>query len=653
MRYRHHLPLLLMLLILLVAAAVRFHMLDAQSLWYDEGVAFGHSQRSIFELIPALQNNVHVPAYFGSLALWEDFVGATEFGLRSYSALWSILSVAVTYALGKRLFSPVAGLAAAAFVALNTFSIYYAQETRMYAMLAAVGGLSMWVFVGMMYRLSKPVRRLDDNRNLFEYALVLAAMNTLGAYTHYSYALVMLSQGVLAVANLAWIVWRYRQPYFFLRAFQVYAIANVIMLVLFAPWLSTALSQVSAQPNISVALDPAELVRILQGWLTFGITFDAAMGGMNVVVYMLLLFGLILLPTRRERSWWVMLLPVVWVILSVAIYWMLDLNTRYLRFLLPAQIGVALWMGRGIWVLWRMVPRSLRGQAAQEDSRRDQIVRYLPRGVAVFSALALCFALARGLNPLYHDPAYQRDDYRSLAAEISQQATANDAVILNAPGLQEIFGYYYAGEALMYPLPQSADIAADTQAVINGHERIFTVLYGANEQDAQGLVVQTLQNSAYPIDAQWVGDVQWMRHLAQAEFEPAERARAVFGDSIRLRRYALNNTEFEAGEVLAAELEWFTTQPLDVRYKVFLQLLNEDGALVVQRDSEPIGGLGLTTLWPVDEIVLDRHALLLPDDLPAGTYKLIVGLYDANPPNARLPISDGDFLLLDTITITD
>ena len=144
---KYVLPICLMLIILLLASAVRFYNLGGQSLWYDEGVAYGHSQRSLAEMIPRLQNNVHVPAYFGSLALYEDLVGYTEFGLRSYSVLWSIIGIAGVYALGKRLFHPIAGLASALLVALNGFSIYYAQETRMYAMLATVAVLSMLAFV--------------------------------------------------------------------------------------------------------------------------------------------------------------------------------------------------------------------------------------------------------------------------------------------------------------------------------------------------------------------------------------------------------------------------------------------------------------------------------------------------------------------------
>ena len=147
---RRALILSLVIVILLLATALRFHRLGAQSLWYDEGVAYAHSLRTLPELIPLLQRNVHVPAYFTLLGWWQDLTGSSEFALRMLSALFSVISIAWTYALGARLFHPIAGLSAAALVALNSFSIYYAQEARMYAMLAAIAGASMWLFVGAL-----------------------------------------------------------------------------------------------------------------------------------------------------------------------------------------------------------------------------------------------------------------------------------------------------------------------------------------------------------------------------------------------------------------------------------------------------------------------------------------------------------------------
>lgn len=150
------LQLIIMLGILLIATANRLYMIDAQSLWYDEGVSFAHSQRNLFQMIPLLQDNVHVPGYFGLLSVWEDVTGSSEFSLRYLSTLFGVVSVALTYALGKRLYSPAAGLAAAGLVAFNTFSIYYAQETRMYTMLSAIAVGSMLVFVVLLYRLRRP-----------------------------------------------------------------------------------------------------------------------------------------------------------------------------------------------------------------------------------------------------------------------------------------------------------------------------------------------------------------------------------------------------------------------------------------------------------------------------------------------------------------
>jgi len=653
---KRYLPLVLMLIILWIAAGTRFHNLGVQSLWYDEGVAFGHSQRSLFELIPRLQNNVHVPAYFALLAVYEDFVGSSELALRSLSALFSILSVAATYALGKRLFSPAAGLAAASFVALNSFSIYYAQETRMYAMLSAVGALSMWVFAGFVRVASQEIKQADSTRwrRLLQYSLALVLLNTLGEYTHVSYALVMLAQGVLAILWLGNLAYRDVQIGQglgrSLRLLLVYGLANLLTIGFFAPWLLTAISQIAAQPNVSEVVAIGEMLRILQGWLAFGPTFEIGMGGMGVVMYFLLLFGLISLPEMPPRAWWALLLPLVWVLLSSAVYLYLELYARYLRFLLPAQIAFALWMGRGIWILWIIVPRALRNQP-QQSNLGAQIKRYLPKVAAMFATLAFSIGLARGLLPLYTDSAFQRDDYRALVETITQEGDDGHAIILSAPGVQEIFNYYYDGSLPVYPLPASEDIAADTMAVLNQYERIFVVLYGTAEQDPQGIVTGTLNSAAYQINSEWVGDVRLERYLAPARFDSVQASQTQFGDAIMLDSYALNESTLRPNEALQLQLQWRSTQPLQTRYKVFVQLLNNEGVLVAQRDSEPGGGEMLTTLWQADEAVLDNHALSIPADLPAGDYTLIIGLYDADDPASRLPVGDKDFLILDTIQI--
>jgi mannosyltransferase len=644
------LPLLLILPILLVAYAVRVHQLGAQSFWYDEGVAFGHSQRTLWEMIPMLQRNVHVPLYFGTLAVWEDFVGKTEFALRYWSLLASVVSVAGAFALGKRLYGTVAGVASAGFVALNTFSVYYAQETRMYALLACIGVISFWVFVGF-------TQAYQRQKNIFAYAVALAVINGAGMYTHFSYALVMVAQGVLAVLwLLALLTGNMRlqnppirattrlvregmEPIYTvgttLRAFLLYSIANLITVAFFYPWLDIALRQTSAQPNISDVLPLQEVMRVILGWFTFGNTFNDNMGGMSIAFAFLLLLGLVFVPTRSRGQWWRLLIPMVWVVVSVALYVYLELYARYLRFLIPTQIALAIWAGRGVWVLWHLRPR-----------RQNRYSLAMVRFATLFAVGALWLTMAQGLPFLYDDPRYQRDDYRGLAQTIALQTSPQDAVILSAGGLQEIFGYYYGGSAPIYPLPTDTNPRDDVAFLVKNHPRLFVVFYGEREQDPDGIIESTLDREAFAIDSVWWDDMRFVRYASASAPMPPQAQNKLFGANITLLDSALSAESFKQGDTrpLLIALTWQTDAPLTTRYKVFVQVLDAGGQLVAQRDSEPVNGSAPTITWQANVAQSDHHALLL-NALPSGQYTLIMGLYDVNT-GERLLVENSDFVIL-------
>ena len=99
------------------------------------------------------------------------------------------------------------------------------------------------------------------------------------------------------------------------------------------------------------------------------------------------------------------------------------------------------------------------------------------------------------------------------------------------------------------------------------------------------------------------------------------------------------------------DLDWTTNKNLDTRYKVFVQLLNPDGTLATQRDSEPSAGLNITTTWQPEQVIIDNHAVLIPETLPDGGYELIIGLYNLNDPFQRLPVENQDYLSLGKIQI--
>ena len=89
--------------VLLLATFTRFHLLEAQSFWNDEGNSARLSERSIPAIIAGTASDIHPPLYYLALRGWRELVGETEFGLRSLSAYAGVLVVAVVTAFGQGL----------------------------------------------------------------------------------------------------------------------------------------------------------------------------------------------------------------------------------------------------------------------------------------------------------------------------------------------------------------------------------------------------------------------------------------------------------------------------------------------------------------------------------------------------------------------
>jgi len=623
--------------LLLLAAFVRFHLLGAQSLWNDEGNAYVQATRTLAEVADHAARDIHPPGYYWLLSIWQALVGDTEFALRALSAFASVLSVAFAYALGKRLYGVIAGTLAALVIGLNTFSIYYAQEARMYALLALWGVASLWLLADILLA-HRASGRLNA-RQIVVHALPLALVNAAGLYTQYAYVYVLATQGVVVLLWLAGDWFGVRQPdsrRTTVRALATVVVANVIALLLFLPWLPVALSQISTWPNTGQPAPLFESLSVILNWLILGITSQNAS---LAVAWLVLLFGL--MRMRGGRAW-ATLLPLAWVLISVGLFFAQGLfRANNLKFLLPAQIGMALWLGRGIWVLWH-------GLAAENPERR--LVKWLPtvwitRLAAIVAALALLFALWQGLNPLYHDPAYQRADYRAIAARAEDELGAQDAIILNGPNQAEVFDYYYAGAAPVYGLPPGLggdDVLTrdETEAVLANAGSIYAVFWGDAERDPNRVVETVLDSQTYLLDDSWYGDVRLARYR-QSDDMTSHDVTATFERGIRLLGARSSAGDFAAGDDVLVALEWQVEAPLENRYKVFVQLLYPDGTLASQHDGEPVGNSLPTSLWQPNVTIEDHHAIQIPEDAQPGEYTLIVGLYAADLPYARLLTNTG------------
>ncbi len=115
----------------------------------------------------------------------------------------------------------------------------------------------------------------------------------------------------------------------------------------------------------------------------------------------------------------------------------------------------------------------------------------------------------------------------------------------------------------------------------------------------------------------------------------------------------------QAGETLPIRLYWQASGTLPERYKVFVHVVGEayneatNNTVWGQQDQEPQGGAAPTNSWRAGDTIIDEYRIPISEEAPAGTYRVVVGLYLPFG-GGRLPaISDAGFPLGDSVEIME
>jgi 4-amino-4-deoxy-L-arabinose transferase-like glycosyltransferase len=243
-----------------------------------------------------------------------------------------------------------------------------------------------------------------------------------------------------------------------------------------------------------------------------------------------------------------------------------------------------------------------------------------------------------------------REDYRSgermaLLIEWQQVAAANlpaiepelrlvrDGKPLVARSAAPVYGRYPTllwepGETvldwreLLVP-PEIESGPAELQIYVPGNEPI---------------VLAVLQIEAVPRTY----DVPAMMHEVAAQF----------GEVAAIAGYDVSSLEAAPGGELALTVYWKALRPAAQELVVFVHLLNAEGRLIAQHDSQPAGGSRPTTGWVEGEYIADHHALQWVDAGYTGPAEIEIGLYDpATGQRLLLPNGDSRLLLPDTVLV--
>ncbi len=164
----------------------------------------------------------------------------------------------------------------------------------------------------------------------------------------------------------------------------------------------------------------------------------------------------------------------------------------------------------------------------------------------------------------------------------------------------------------------------------------------------QLLLVTALGFAWRPIEAVIVVAQEPEMPAMPEELQPAG---VRFGDHIVLKGADVVATPDEGQ--LEVTFVWSALASVDRPYTVFTHLLDSAGTIVAQHDGWPVGNQWPPTCWGVNEAIVDRHMITLPEDLAPGVYRLVTGLYDPVSGERLRTGSGDDFYLVGELPISD
>lgn len=429
------------LAVTILAFALRLFHLGDQSLWYDEAHSLLMSQKDPGSIISATAQDTMPPLSYLLLHLWS--VPAGDFYVRFPSAFFSTLCVPLVYGLALTLFQnyyPVyargIALLAALITALSPFQLYFAQEVRMYSLLAFLTLLSVSSLV-----------HAGKKSGLGWWALYTIA-TTLALYTHGLAALVLLSPAVAAAIY-------FRETGSFAKKLAQW---TALSLLAFASWGLVLVQQsttvlgsfwvsppsvVSPVASLYIFLYGASLPRYL---LPFGLFLSISAAVLSTYLW-LRRNGILVLMRQRQPETFLLL----WAGLPIAMLYLISLvRPLYLERVVigasfPWYIGLALISSRSY----------LRFRVKLALSRIT-----IPSPASLWPALllrAMIITLALvGLGNWYFNPSYAKPPLKEAAMYIREYGTGSDVIFHTSDGSYLPFRVYLPGHSnlLLYGDPE-------------------------------------------------------------------------------------------------------------------------------------------------------------------------------------------------------
>ncbi|MBN1992328.1 MAG: glycosyltransferase family 39 protein [Anaerolineae bacterium] len=688
---------LALLAVLGVGLWLRLRFIHTIRLYPDEFVTLLAGQMINKKGVPVMPSGLFYDhgllfSYLGSLAA---LIGPARLAMRYASLVFGMLTLALTFFIGRRWFSPAVGLIATTGLAVAPAAIHWSGRARMYALLQLLVLLTLWLaYEGLVYnkthwRWAALLAYLSATLTHFAVValappLVLVALvlrllrqskinrswgglkSALFSRQHWALWLeVMALMGILAVAFL---VKRLGQPKgiavlepenALAGLAQVFAIYSDFSFNLLGGWQALAPFYLTL-PALIFA--PFAIIAIIASFWVLrslqnkplnkrlgenGNTLNHSPIPVNTAPFPSLYLTLILLtttlemsllvsPDRRDDKYLFMLLPVLLLLGAQG----MAITGHHVSRLVPpisrlspllSLISPLLVSGLILITVRPAVQSLLTNLGDDYDGAFAYVRAHWQPGDTILTGTPAAAAFYLGHNDFYCIQRRGGYDYRFLIV--------NDQPVDRWLGSPAICTEETLYEALTHqPAARSEETLHHTLARHN----VWLVLerWGLQKEYydlpfQQQLLAQT----------DYVGETQGIFILRSKPdphpiaFSPAQSAEAVFGDQIRLIGYTLEPEKPSPGQSVRLTLYWQALTPIPHNYTVFVHLRRPGGDTVAQADHRPLGNLYPTTTWPVGETIRETSDLFLSPDLAPDDYEMWVGLYLLET-GERLPVQN-------------
>jgi hypothetical protein len=605
---KYQLPLFIGILLLTFIA--RLHNIDAESLWVDEGFSYWAIRHP--DIWGVLIRDVHPPFYFTSLRLWASVTDISEFALRYFSVLPSVLSVAGIYHVAReiekrrspQLLSPIP-LLASLLLALADMETAMAQEVRMYTWHVLWVILSAWGFLRFT-RLYTQDQALSRRVKIAGIGWLMASVLLL--YTQYVGLAFIGVQGLFALIFLRG------------KIRLVTAVGCIAIGASFIPWgVAVVLGQTA---NVGTGFNVPSTLESLwnwrENWFTqqWALVIGLVLMGLFYPPKIMLAQYIAPLQKPTQQITWIStsFFMLMWIIAPVTGAYILNFYTPILMDYRLTQItpAIALLIAFGL--------GHLRGKS-----------------LVFIVAVLLIYGVVTD------DTAIARPPFRDIGQFVAKIAQPEDLLLAHVTPSGDWHMVYYYERYLptlerrslrQWQLEDGGTYYAGLRDLLNSHNGVWLMHWSSDTSSFEALAdrgyIQTAKTSWAWVENSWLDLYRFDR------VPDATLAHYVNGMGIRQTR------SHPSG--LFVEIWWSADVALSQNYTVSVILLDETGRLVAQNDSYPFLGQNLTSTWDIGEVVYDPHSLQLIDglsSLPAGIYTVGVKIYLLTDTLTIQPTDDG------------